>query len=66
MIKKTDLIKFEVLLKLQLGVIEEINKNENPKEDEILTSLEIIKNISEEIIKDITVLLNQNSQNKKS
>ena len=66
MIKKTDLIKFEVLLKLQLGVIEEINKNENPKEDEILTSLEIIKNISEEIIKDIIVLLNQNSQNKKS
>ncbi len=66
MVKKIDLIKFEVLLELQLGLINEINENEDLKEDEILEALEIIKNISEEISKDITVLLNQNSENKKS
>ena len=65
MVKKIDLIKFEVLLELQLGLIEEINENEDLKEDEILEALEMIKNISEEISKDITVLLNQNSKNKK-
>ena len=36
MIKKIDLIKFEVLLELQLGLITEINENEDLKEDEIL------------------------------
>jgi len=65
MVKKIDLIKFEVLLQLQLGLIDEISENEDLKEDEILEALEIIKNISEEISKDITVLLNQNSENKK-
>jgi hypothetical protein len=65
MVKKIDLIKFEVLLELQLGLINEINENEDFKEDEILEALEIIKNISEEISKDITVLLNKNSENKK-
>ena len=65
MIKKIDLIKFEVLLELQLGLINEINENEDLKEDEILEALEIIKNISEEISKDISVLLNKNSENKK-
>jgi hypothetical protein len=65
MVKKIDLIKFEVLLELQLGLINEINKNEDLKEDEILEALEIIKNISEEISKDIAVLLNKNSENKK-
>jgi len=62
MVKKIDLIKFEVLLELQLGLITEINENEDLKEDEILEALEIIKNISEEINKDISVLLNQNSE----
>jgi len=62
MIKKIDLIKFEILLELQLGLITEINENEDLKEDEILEALEIIKNISEEINKDISVLLNQNSE----
>jgi len=61
MIKEIDLIKIEVLLKLQLKLIEETNKNEN----ETLIALELIKNMSEEIIKDITVLLNQNSENEK-
>jgi len=65
MVKKIDLIKFEVLLELQLGLINEINENEDLKEDEILEALEIIKNISEEISKDISVLLNKNSENKK-
>jgi hypothetical protein len=65
MIKKIDLIKFEILLELQLGLITEINENEDLKEDEILEALEIIKNISEEISKDISVLLNKNSENKK-
>ncbi|ARQ96540.1 hypothetical protein CCL45_gp26 [Sulfolobus islandicus rod-shaped virus 5] len=65
MVKKIDLIKFEVLLELQLGLINEINKNEDLKEDEILEALGIIKNISEEISKDIAVLLNKNSENKK-
>ncbi len=65
MVKKIDLIKFEVLLQLQLGLIEEIYDNEDLKEDEILEALEIIKNISEEISKDITVLLSKNSENKK-
>jgi len=65
MIKKIDLIKFEVLLELQLGLINEINENEDLKEDEILEALEIVKNISEEISKDISVLLRQNSENKK-
>ena len=65
MVKKIDLIKFEVLLELQLGLINEINENEDLKEDEILEALEIIKNISEEISKDISVLLSKNSKNKK-
>ena len=65
MVKKIDLIKFEVLLELQLGLINEINENEDLKEDEILEALEIIKNISEEISKDISVLLSKNSENKK-
>jgi len=65
MVKKIDLIKFEVLLELQLGLINEINDNKDLKEDEILEALEIIKNISEEIGKDIAVLLKQNSENKK-
>jgi hypothetical protein len=65
MVKKIDLIKFEVLLQLQLGLIDEISENEDLKEDEILEALEIIKNISEEISKDISVILNQNSENKK-
>ncbi|ARQ96490.1 hypothetical protein [Sulfolobus islandicus rod-shaped virus 10] len=65
MVKKIDLIKFEVLLQLQLGLIDEISENEDLKEDEILEALEIIKNISEEISKDIAVLLNKNSENKK-
>jgi len=65
MVKKIDLIKFEVLLELQLGLITEINENEDLKEDEILEALEMIKNISEEISKDITVLLSKNSENKK-
>ena len=62
MVKKIDLIKFEVLLQLQLGLIEEIYDNEKLTEDDILSVLEMIKNISEEISKDITVLLNQNSE----
>jgi len=62
MVREIDLIKIEVLLQLQLGLIEEIHDNENLSEDEILEALEIIKNISEEINKDITVLLNQNSE----
>jgi hypothetical protein len=62
MIKKIDLIKFEVLLQLQLGLIEEIYDNEKLTEDDILSVLEMIKNISEEISKDISVLLNQNSE----
>ena len=62
MVREIDLIKIEVLLKLQLGLIEEIHDNENLNEDEILIALEMIKNISEEISKDITVLLNQNSE----
>ena len=65
MVKKIDLIKFEVLLQLQLGLIEEIYDNEKLTEDDILSVLEMIKNISEEISKDISVLLNQNSENKK-
>jgi hypothetical protein len=65
MVKKIDLIKFEVLLELQLGLINEINENEDLKEDEILEALEMIKNISEEISKDISVLLSKNSENKK-
>ena len=65
MVKKIDLIKFEVLLELQLGLITEINENEDLKEDEILEALEMIKNISEEISKDISVLLSKNSENKK-
>jgi len=62
MVKKIDLIKFEVLLQLQLGLIEEIYDNEKLTEDDILSVLEMIKNISEEISKDISVLLNQNSE----
>ncbi|ARQ96701.1 hypothetical protein [Sulfolobus islandicus rod-shaped virus 11] len=65
MVKKIDLIKFEVLLELQLGLINEISENKDLKEDEILEALGIIKNISEEISKDIAVLLNKNSENKK-
>jgi hypothetical protein len=66
MIKKTDLIKIEVLLKLQLGLIEEIHNNEKITEDDILAILEMIKNMSGEIEKDVSVLLKQNSENKKS
>ena len=65
MIKKIDLIKFEVLLQLQLGLIEEIYDNEKLTEDDILSVLEMIKNISEEISKDISILLSKNSENKK-
>ena len=65
MIKKTDLIKIEVLLQLELGIIDEIYENEKFSEDEILEVLKMIKNMSEEISKDITVLLNQNSENEK-
>ena len=66
MIKKTDLIKIKILLKLQLGLIEEINKIENITEDDILAVLEMIKNMSKEIEEDVTVLLKQKSENKKS
>jgi len=65
MVKKIDLIKFEVLLQLQLGLIEEIYDNEKLTEDDILSVLEMIKNISEEISKDISILLSKNSENKK-
>jgi len=66
MIKKPDLIKIEVLLQLQLGLIEEIHDNEKLTEDDILAVLEMIKNISKEIEEDISVILKQNSENKKS
>jgi len=66
MIKKTDLIKIEILLKLQLGLLEEIHDNEKITEDDILAVLEMIKNMSKEIEEDVTVLLKQKSENKKS
>jgi len=66
MIKKSDLIKIEVLLQLQLGLIEEIHNDEKLTEDDILAVLEMIKNMSEEIEKDISIILKQNSENKKS
>ena len=66
MVKKTDLIKIEILLKLQLGLIEEIDKFEKITEDDILAVLEMIKNMSKEIEEDVTVLLKQKSENKKS
>jgi len=66
MIKKTDLIKIEILLKLQLALLEEINKFEKITEDDILAILEMIKNMSKEIEEDATVLLKQKSENKKS
>ncbi len=65
MIKKSDLIKIEVLLQLQLGLIEEIHDNEDLKEDDILAILEMIKNMSEEISKDVSIILKQNSEKKK-
>jgi len=65
MIKKLDLIKIEVLLQLQLGLLEEVYENEKFSEDEILEVFKMIKNMSEEISKDITVLLNQHSGTKK-
>ena len=65
MIKKTDLIKIEILLKLQLGLLEEVNKLENITEDDIITVLEMIKNMSKEIEEDATILLKQKSENKK-
>jgi hypothetical protein len=66
MIKEVELIKIEVLLQLQLGLIEEIHDNEKLTEDDILAILEMIKNISKEIEEDISVLLSQKSENKKS
>jgi hypothetical protein len=66
MISKADLIKIEILLKLQLGVLEEIHNNQKITEDDILTILEIIKNMSEEISKDVYVLLKQNKGNKET
>jgi len=63
--KKTDLIKIKILLKLQLGLIEEINKLENITEDDIITVLEMIKNMSKEIEEDVTVILKQKLENKK-
>ena len=65
MTKKTDLIKIKILLKLQLGLIEEINKLENITEDDIITVLEMIKNMSKEIEEDVTVILKQKLENKK-
>jgi len=65
MIKKTDLIKIEILLKLQLGLLEEVNKLENITEDDIITVLEMIKNMSKEIEEDATILLKQKLENKK-
>ena len=64
MVREIDLIKIEILLELQLGLIEEIYDNEKFTEDDILTALEMIGNMSDEIRKDITVLLNQNKENK--
>jgi hypothetical protein len=64
MVREIDLIKIEILLQLQLGLIEEIYDNEKFTEDDILTALEMIRNMSDEIRKDITVLLNQNKENK--
>ena len=66
MIREIDLIKIEVLLQLQLGLIEEIHDNEKLTEDDILAVLEMIKNISKEIEEDVTVMLKQKSENKKS
>jgi len=66
MIREIDLVKIEVLLQLQLGLIEEIHDNENFTEEDKLTALEMIKNLSEEISKDITVLLRQNRENKQT
>ncbi len=66
MIKESDLIKFEVLLQLQLGLIEEIHNDEKLTEDDIFAILEMIKNISKEIEEDISVILKQNSEKKKS
>jgi len=63
MVREIDLIKIEVLLQLQLGLIEEIFDNENFIEEDKLTALEMIKNLSEEISKDITVILKQNKEN---
>ena len=57
MINKADLIKIEVLLQLQLGLIEEIEKNKDLVEDDILAILEMIKNMSKEIEEDATILL---------
>jgi hypothetical protein len=65
MVNKANLIKIEVLLQLQLGLIEEIHDNEKITEDDILIALEMIKNISKEIEEDISVLLKQNSEKKK-
>jgi len=64
MIREIDLIKIEVLLQLQLGLIEEIHDNEKITEDDIITALEMIKNMSKEIEEDVTVLLKQKSENK--
>jgi len=66
MVREIDLIKIEVLLQLQLGLIEELFDNENFTEDDKLTVLEMIKNLSEEISKDIAVILKQNKENKQT
>ena len=63
MVREIDLIKIEVLLQLQLGLIDEIHDNEKFTEEDILTALEMIKNLSEEISKDIAVILKQNREN---
>jgi len=64
MVKEIDLIKIEILLQLQLGLIEEIHDNEKFTEDDVMIALEMIKNLSDEISKDISVLLKQNKENK--
>jgi len=66
MVSKADLIKIEILLQLQLGLIEEIYDNEKLTENDILTVLEMIKNMSEEISKDAYVLLKQSKENNKT
>lgn len=66
MVSKADLIKIEILLQLQLGLIEEIYDNEKLTEGDILTALEMIKNMSEEISKDAYVLLKQSKENNKT
>ena len=66
MVREIDLIKIEVLLQLQLGLIEEIHDNEKFTEEDKLIALEIIGNISDEIRKDIAVILKQNKENKQT